>query len=30
MIWLDKGREFYKRSMKSCLQDNTKEIYSDL
>ena len=27
-IWLDKGIEFYRRSMKSWLQDNEKEMYS--
>ena len=27
-IWVDKGCEFYKTSMKSCLQNNHKEIYS--
>ena len=27
-IWADKGREFYKRSMKSWLQDNIIEMYS--
>ena len=27
-IWLDKGREFYNRSMKSWLQDNNIEMYS--
>ena len=27
-IWVDKGSEFYKRSMKSWLQDNDTEIYS--
>ena len=27
-IWVDKGSGFYKRSMKSFLQDNNKEMYS--
>ena len=27
-IWIDKGREFYNRSMKSWLQDDNIEIYS--
>ena len=27
-IWVDKGREFYNRSMKSWLQDNNLEMYS--
>ena len=27
-IWVHKGSEFYKRSMKSWLQDNDIEIYS--
>ena len=27
-IWIDKGSEFYNRSMKSWLQDNNIEIYS--
>ena len=27
-IWVDKGSEFYKRSMKSWLQDNDIEIHS--
>ena len=27
-IWVDKGSEFYNRSIKSCLQDNDKEMYS--
>ena len=27
-IWLDKASEFYKRSMKSWLQDNNIEIFS--
>ena len=27
-IWVDKGREFYNRSVKSWLQDNDIEIYS--
>ena len=27
-IWVDKGSEFYKRSMKSWLQDNGIEMYS--
>ena len=27
-IWVDKGREFYNRSMKSWLQDNDIEMYS--
>ena len=27
-IWADKGSEFYKRSMKSFLQNNNIEIYS--
>ena len=27
-IWVDKGGEFYNRSMKFWLQDNTIEIYS--
>ena len=26
-IWVDKGNEFCNRSMKSCLQDNDREIY---
>ena len=27
-IWVDKGSEFYNRSMKSCLQNNVTEISS--
>ena len=27
-IWLDKASEFYKRSMKSWLQDNNIDIFS--
>ena len=27
-IWIDKGSEFYNRSMKSWLQDNDMEMYS--
>ena len=27
-MWIDKGSEFYNRSMKSWLQDNNIEIYS--
>ena len=27
-IWINKGSEFYNRSMKSCLQDNDIEMYS--
>ena len=27
-VWVDKGREFYNKSMKSWLQDNDAEIYS--
>ena len=27
-IWVDKGSEFYNRSMKSWLQDNDIELYS--
>ena len=27
-IWVDKGRKFYHRSMKSWLQDNDMEMYS--
>ena len=27
-IWVDKGSEFYSRSMKSWLEKNTKEMYS--
>ena len=27
-IWVDKGREFYNRSMKSFLQNNCIEMYS--
>ena len=27
-IWVDKGREFYNKSMKSWLQDNNLEMYS--
>ena len=27
-IWVDKGSNFYKRSMKSWLQDNDIEMYS--
>ena len=27
-IWLNKGSEFYNRSMKSWLQDNNIEMYS--
>ena len=27
-IWLDKGSEFYNRSMESWLQDNNIEMYS--
>ena len=27
-IWVDKGSEFYKRSMKSFLQNNDMEMYS--
>ena len=27
-IWVDKGSEFYNRSMKSLLQDNNIEVYS--
>ena len=27
-IWLDKGSEFYNRSMKSFLQNNNIEMYS--
>ena len=27
-IWVDKGRKFYNRSMKSWLQDNDMEMYS--
>ena len=27
-IWVDKGREFYNRGMKSWLQDNNIGIYS--
>ena len=26
-IWVDKGNEFYDRSMKSWLQDNNIEMY---
>ena len=26
-LWLDKGSEFYNRSIKSCLRDNDIEIY---
>ena len=26
--WVDKGSEFYKRSKKSWLQDNDREMYS--
>ena len=28
IIWVDKGSEFYNRSMKSYLQDNDIEMYS--
>ena len=28
IIWVDKGGEFYNRSMKSYLQDNDIEMYS--
>ena len=28
IIWVDKGSEFFNRSMKSWLQDNDIEIYS--
>ena len=27
-IWVDKESEFYNRSIKSCLQDNNRRIYS--
>ena len=27
-IWIDKGSDFYNRSMKSWLQDNDMEMYS--
>ena len=27
-IWVDKGSEFYNKSLKSWLQDNNKEMYS--
>ena len=27
-MWVDKGSEFYNRSMKSWLQDNNTEMYS--
>ena len=27
-IWVDKGRKFYNRSMKSCLEKNGIEMYS--
>ena len=27
-IWVDKGSEFYNRSIKSFLQNNDKEMYS--
>ena len=27
-IWVDRGSEFYNRSMKSWLQDNNREMYS--
>ena len=27
-IWIDKGSEFYNRSMKSCLEKNETEMYS--
>ena len=27
-MWVDKGSEFYNRSMKSWLQDNNMEMYS--
>ena len=26
-IWVDKGSEFYSKSMKTCSQDNDKEMY---
>ena len=27
-VWVDKGSDFYNRSLKSCLQDHNIEIYS--